>query len=181
MVLPYKSEAYCSTDGRCTVGFPFLQSLEARKAQRYKWRGRTAVQIGGVLQHLSEEPKRVVSKRVILADVPPERKPERGYVRMFPRNENRNEGTFACSPGTKTGTRVHSPKPPFYETTLLSPGELSPRPVGVGGFRNSSAFGAHPKEPVSNRLSLERRPGNLYWRRFQWVHCIYPSLRLDYV
>ena len=76
---------------------------------------------------LSEEPKRVVSKRVVSADVPPERKPERGYVRqnrpftkppcylpvtpfggnlkgwfpkgwfrrMFPRNENRNEGTFA--------------------------------------------------------------------------------------
>ena len=48
-------------------------------------------------------------KRVVLADVPPERKPERGYiqmfppertpergyVRMFPRNENRNKGTFA--------------------------------------------------------------------------------------
>ena len=29
------------------------------------------------------------------SDVPPERKPERGHVRMFPRNENRNEGTFA--------------------------------------------------------------------------------------
>ena len=29
------------------------------------------------------------------SDVPPERKPERGYARMFPRNENRNEGTFA--------------------------------------------------------------------------------------
>ena len=30
------------------------------------------------------------------SDVPPERKPEeRGYVRMFPQNENRNEGTFA--------------------------------------------------------------------------------------
>ena len=57
----------------------------------------------------SEEPKRVVSKRVVLADVPPERTPERGYVRMFPRNEkqergyvrmfprnnNRNERTFA--------------------------------------------------------------------------------------
>ena len=27
--------------------------------------------------------------------VPPERKPERGYVRMFPRIENRNEGIFA--------------------------------------------------------------------------------------
>ena len=44
---------------------------------------------------------------------------------MFPRNENRNEGTFACCPGTKTGTRVHSPKPPFYETALLSPGDSS--------------------------------------------------------
>ena len=30
----------------------------------------------------SEEPRRVVSKRVVLADVPPERKPERGYVRQ---------------------------------------------------------------------------------------------------
>ena len=53
--------------------------------------------------------KRVVSKRVVLAHVPPERKPERGYIQMFPRNEkpeggyirmfptykNRNEGTFA--------------------------------------------------------------------------------------
>ena len=55
--------------------------------------------------------KRVVSKRVVLADVP--------------RNENRNEGTFGCSPGTKTGTRVCSPKPPFYETALLSPGEIT--------------------------------------------------------
>ena len=39
------------------------------------------------------------------------------------RNETRNEGTFACSPGTKTGTRAHSPKPPFYETALLSPSD----------------------------------------------------------
>ena len=29
------------------------------------------------------------------SDAPPERKPERGYVRMFPRNQNRNEGAFA--------------------------------------------------------------------------------------
>ena len=43
----------------------------------------------------------------VRSDVPPERKPERGYVRLFPRNE--------------TGTRAHSPKPPFYETALLSP------------------------------------------------------------
>ena len=26
---------------------------------------------------------------------PRNEKPERGYIRMFPRNENRNEGTFA--------------------------------------------------------------------------------------
>ena len=57
------------------------------------------------------------------------------FWRMFPRNENRNEGmfgcspgtknrnegTFGCSPGTKTGMRVLSPKPPFYETALSSP------------------------------------------------------------
>ena len=70
---------------------------------------------------LSGVDKRVVSQRVVLADVPPERKPERGYIRMFPQNENRNDGMFACSPGTKTRTRVRSPKPPFYEPALLSP------------------------------------------------------------
>ena len=36
-VLPYKWEAYCSTNGRRTAGFPFLRSLEARKVLRYKW------------------------------------------------------------------------------------------------------------------------------------------------
>ena len=48
---------------------------------------------------------------------------------MFPLNENRNEGTFACSPGTKTGTRAHSPKPPFYETALLSPNDSRARDI----------------------------------------------------
>ena len=65
--------------------------------------------------------QRVVFQKGGFGGCSPERKPERGYIRMFPRNENQNEGTFACSPGTKTGTRAHSPKPPFYETTLLSP------------------------------------------------------------
>ena len=36
-VLPYNWEAYCSTNGRRTAGFPFLRSLEARKVRRYKW------------------------------------------------------------------------------------------------------------------------------------------------
>ena len=70
------------------------------------------------------------SKRVVWADVPPERKPERGYIRMFPQNENRNEGTFSCSPGTKTRNenperghiRQNHPftKPPFCLPMTLS-------------------------------------------------------------
>ena len=45
---------------------------------------------------------------------------------MFPLNENRNEGTFGCSPRTKTGTKVRSHVSPerknegtFAKTTLL--------------------------------------------------------------
>ena len=62
--------------------------------------------------------KRAVSKRVVLADVPPERKPEGGYIWMFPRNEKRNEGTFGCSPERKPERghiRQRHPfmKPPF--------------------------------------------------------------------
>ena len=47
-----------------------------------------------------------------------------GTLGCFPRTKNQNEGTFACSPGTKTGMRAHSPKPPFWNTTLLSPREM---------------------------------------------------------
>ena len=54
---------------------------------------------------------------------------------MFPRNETRNEGTFACSTGTKTGTRVHSPEAPFCETALLSP---SDQPQHACVFRTRS-------------------------------------------
>ena len=35
---------------------------------------------------------------------------------MFPRNENRNEGTFGCSPGTRIGTRARSHVPPVTKT-----------------------------------------------------------------
>ena len=55
-----------------------------------------------------------VRRMVVWADVPPERKLQRGYIRMFPRNENRNEGKFACSPGTKTRKEGK-----FAKTTLL--------------------------------------------------------------
>ena len=67
--------------------------------------------------------KRVLSKRVVLADVPRNENRNEGTFGMFPRNENQNEGTFAVPPGTKTGTRARSPKLPFYETALLSPSD----------------------------------------------------------
>ena len=62
-VLLYKWGTYCRTNGRRTCStngrrriaeFPFLRSLEARKAWRYKWGG-TAVQIGGVLPYFSDK------------------------------------------------------------------------------------------------------------------------------
>ena len=33
-VLLYKWEAYCSANGRCTAGFPYLQGLQVRKVQQ---------------------------------------------------------------------------------------------------------------------------------------------------
>ena len=42
---------------------------------------------------------------------------------MFPRNEKPERGHVRMFLGTKTGTRARSPKPPFYETALLSPSE----------------------------------------------------------
>ena len=59
----------------------------------------------------------------------------KGWVHSdVPRNENWNEGTFACShapraPERKTGTRVRSTKPPFYEAAPSSPLDLGPRTV----------------------------------------------------
>ena len=56
---------------------------------------------------------------------PPERKPERGYIRVFPRNENRNEGTFACSPGTKKPERGHSRQNhPFGKPSFSQPPKI---------------------------------------------------------
>ena len=49
------------------------------------------------------------------SDVPRYEKPERGHIQMFP--------------GTKTGTRVHSPKPPFYENALLFPLDVQSAPA----------------------------------------------------
>ena len=55
--------------------------------------------------------------------IPGTKKWKRRYMRMFP--------------GTKSGTRAHSPKPPFYETALL----LSSR---FFAEKISEKHGAHP-------------------------------------
>ena len=66
-----------------------------------------------------------------LADVPRERNPERGYIRMFPRNDNRNEGTLACSHGTKTERGYLRQNQPFTKPPFLSPNVSEPRTVLV--------------------------------------------------
>ena len=63
------------------------------------------------------------SKRVVLADVPPEREQERGYIRVFPGTKTGMRVRLHVPPEQKTGTRVHSPKQPCYETALLFPRE----------------------------------------------------------
>ena len=73
---------------------------------------------------------------------------------MFPRNENRNEDTFACSPGTKTGTGACSPKPPFYEPPFYLP---MIRGVSILGIRKKSGFGGCALVPVFGvRRSVSR-------------------------
>ena len=71
----------------------------------------------------SEVDKGVVSKRVVLTDVPPEQKPERGYIRMFPRNETRTSVSAHVPPERKPDrehVRQNHPftKPPFRAKNL---------------------------------------------------------------
>ena len=40
------------------------------------------------------------------------------WTQVFPRNENRNEGTFACSPGTKNRNKGTFAETTLSETTL---------------------------------------------------------------
>ena len=95
---------------------------------------------------LSGVRKRVVSKRVVLADAPPERNFKTGTRVRLPKPpfyetalSSPSEPSWWLTQGVvskrvvladvppernfKTGTRVRSPKPPFYETALLSPSE----------------------------------------------------------
>ena len=70
----------CKTAGKSALAEASLKLhfVKARSLQCGFWPWSSQILIG----ILSVEPKRVVSKRVVSADVPPERKPERGYVRQ---------------------------------------------------------------------------------------------------
>ena len=64
--------------------------------------------------------KAIFEKRATTVEVDALISPEGGFSkgwfwRMFTRNENRNEGTFRCATGTRTGTRVRSHVPPKRE------------------------------------------------------------------
>ena len=66
-------------------------------------------------------------------------------------------GFGGCSPGTKTGTRVRSPKPPFYETALLSPSEpfwCSQK----GGFQKGGFGGCSPGTKTGTRVRSPKPP-----------------------
>ena len=78
---------------------------------------------------------------------PPERKPERGYVRMFPRNENRNEGTFA-----KTTLN--------YETAPLSPTDFPPGMHGRGTHSVRHDITKSPTFCVLSTFSIRILPGS---------------------
>ena len=75
--------------------------------------------------------KRVVSKRVVLVDVPRYHKPERGCIQMFPGTKKQNEGTFGCSPVTKTPNEGTFAKTTLYETALLLPLEKKSQSLAI--------------------------------------------------
>ena len=69
-------------------------------------------------------------------------------------------GCGGCSPGTKTGTRVRSPKPPFYATALLSPSEplwwLTKRWFPKGWFRRMFPRNENRNEGTFAKTTLLR-------------------------
>ena len=83
-------------------------------------------------------------------------------------------GFGGCSPGTKTGTRVRSPKPPFYETALLSPSEMGcfpvdfqdvKRPLGTKSVKRPIKVGKRPinegKRPIKAKVLVGVSVGSL--------------------
>ena len=87
----------------------------ARRCMVFFLSEKLAVKSPGVSTVFGGRPKGWFSKRVLLADVPPERKPEQGYIRMFPQNEKPERGHVRMFPRTKAGKR---------ETARLSPSEF---------------------------------------------------------
>ena len=155
-VLPYKWEAYCSTNERCTVGFSSLQGLEARKVQRYKrgaycrtkWRCIAALSPGPVGARV--HPKNALHIWVLFR--PPSFRKEKAHkLKQSPRHNGR------VSPGQLPGqTRVHRPvfqgfPVVFFRKTGTLPGHW-PDVLGTlgrpGVFQKFSVIFRGPVDPV---------------------------------
>ena len=82
---------------------------------------------------------------------------------LFPKIGGSQKGGFqkggfgGCSPGTKTGTRVLSPKPPFYEIALLSPNDTF-WCWQKGGFQKGGFGGCSPGTKTGTRVRSPKPP-----------------------
>ena len=77
---------------------------------------------------LSGVRKRVVSKRVALAEVPGTKHRKDGTFRCSP-VPTKGRGYIRMFPCTKTGTRAHLPKPPCYDTAPFVSSRYSDKTV----------------------------------------------------
>ena len=77
---------------------------------------------------------------------------------MFPGTTNRSEGTCGCSPEPENGTRAHSPNPPFCETVLLFPLEISNLQLCCQPFCRASPIVTHlvHQESVHPCVGIQR-------------------------
>ena len=88
------------------------------------------------------------------SDDPPERKPERGYIRMFPRNENRSEGMERKI--FETGTRAHSPKPPLITKPPFGP-PVNQKALHLVPLMPTQRTPQHQKTLRSSQLALRSK------------------------
>ena len=108
------------------------------------------------------------SKRVVLADVPPERKAKRGYIQMFPQNKNRKSGPTTMTKTTSGCTRrrlfrFSEPRGLKRDTNndhteIWKGGERPPTPKTTSRMRTVTRTCGH----------FARRPLHVYFSR-KWL------------
>ena len=111
----------CARSCHTNVAYPPFRSPPLRSARPMSGRGQVSTfshpgSLGG-----SQRARYQKTERGCNWMFPGTKKTERRYIRMFPT-------------APRTGTRAHSPKPPFYETALLFPLEFWPISITKGVF-----------------------------------------------